>query len=80
MLIIEDLNIFVKLNNKEFDNSYNTKIPIEKVNVMEVLNFCYLIFYTKQKFDNNKQKVVVKITYEESITNLIIKTNEVSLI
>jgi len=79
MILIEDLNAFVKLNNKEYNSPSNNNVPMQKIHLVDTLNFCYLIFYTKQKFDNNKQKLKVNIIYDEDVTELKVKTNEIKL-
>jgi len=79
MILIEDLNAFVKLNNKEYSSPSYNNIPMKKIHLVDTLNFCYLIFYTKQKFDSNKQKLKVKIIYDEEVSKLKVKTNEIKL-
>jgi len=79
MILIEDLNAFVKLNNKEYNSPSHNIISMQKIDLVDTLNFCYLIFYTKQKFDSNKQKLKVKIVYDEEVSKLKVKTNEIKL-
>ncbi len=79
MILIEDLNAYVKINNKEFKAQISTAVPLESVNLIEIFNFCYLIFYTKQKFDPNKQNVSVTADYDKEVEKLEVKTNEVKL-
>ena len=72
MILIEDVNAFVKLNNEEYNHASSVKLPTKKINLIEILNFCYLIFYSKQKFDPNKQKIKINIAYNEEISYLVL--------
>ena len=78
LILIEDLNAYVKLNNKEFKNETKSIILQEEL-LVEILNFCYLIFYTKQKFNPNKQNIRIKLEYITNIENIKIRTNDTKL-
>ena len=79
MILIEDLNSYVKLNRKDSNDSIHNEIFLQKEKLVDILNFCYLIFYMKQKFDPNKQNIKIELKYDNSFEDLKIMTNELKL-
>ena len=56
LLLIEDLNCFVKMDD---ENLKHQPIELVSTNLEEILSFCHLIFETRQKWDSNKKNLKI---------------------
>ena len=70
LILIEDLNTYVKMDQNIKNNNDNIGY-LTQVNIYELLDFCFNIFYYRQKFENSKPSLSLIKRYDPNMPKLI---------